>query len=86
MTTAATLRKQINDALDSLSLDDQRKVLTYIQSLSSTGRPPGISGPELVEFFKQFPKDAAEEAYRYIREAHEKDSACADADNEAGRG
>lgn len=44
MTTAATLRQQINDALDGLSLDDQRKVLTCIQSLASTGRPPGIPG------------------------------------------
>jgi hypothetical protein len=68
MTTAAT----IDDLLDTLSIDDQKAVLRFIQSLH--GLPPSITGKELAEWMKQIPAEASEatrEAYEIWRREHE---------------
>lgn len=72
MTTAATIRQQIDDLLDALSVEEQKAVLQFIQSLH--GLPPSITGKDLVEWMKQIPEEArvaAKEAYETWLREHE---------------
>ncbi len=52
MKTLRTPKEQIIALLEQLSLPDQERVLSFIQSFS--GEPEGLSGQELVDFFSQF--------------------------------
>jgi hypothetical protein len=68
MTTAGTIRQQIDELLDALSVNDQRRVLQFIQSLHQL--PPSVSGKDLAEWMKQIPeetREAAKEAYEIWR-------------------
>jgi hypothetical protein len=75
MTIAGTLRQQIDGLLDTLSIEDQRRVLQFIQAIQ--GNPPSITGKDLVEWMKQIPeetREAAKEAYEVWRREHELES------------
>jgi hypothetical protein len=52
MQTIPSVKQQISDELDKLSVSDQEKVLAFLQTLPHL--PEGIPGKKLVEFFQQF--------------------------------
>jgi len=51
MTTTATTKQQILDALDALSADQLEEILDFIQRIQK--RPQGIPGKELADFFRR---------------------------------
>jgi len=52
MQTIPSTKQQIIEELNRLSVHDQEKVLAFIRTLPHL--PVGISGKELVDFFRQF--------------------------------
>jgi|GEM_PF-1362821 hypothetical protein len=53
MKATSTTKEQINSYLDRLSLQDQERVLAFVQRLA--GVPQGIPAQEFLDFFRQFP-------------------------------
>lgn len=59
MTTTATTKQQILDALDALSAEQLEDVLDFIQRIQK--RPQGIPGKELAEYIRSLPETISPE-------------------------
>ncbi len=68
MKTLQTTKQQIIAALDTLSEQDQARVLSLIHAL--TRKPEGITGQELLDFFSgfSFTQEEADEITRIYQE------------------
>jgi hypothetical protein len=67
-----TVKQQIDKKLEVLPVDIQRKVLFYIDHLTESVAPSGVSGKKLIEFAGTLSEEDAEELIRIIEEGCER--------------
>jgi len=63
-----TLEETLTAKVRTLTPTQQRYVLSIVESLGPTVTPPGISGPEALQFVGLFSKEDADEMMRVIEE------------------
>ncbi len=67
-----SVRKQINRKLEIMPIEMQRKVLIYIDSLSKSSLPYGVSGKKLSQFAGVLTEENAKELTLIIEEGCER--------------